>query len=138
MLIPVLLLAAACGDRPADSDAMDDMAMPAMDMPSMTMVPAMRAYLDSVTRVEPGDVAAMRAAHSARIEEALAAMDHDMAAMDMTADSAWRALADSVRGDLTTLPALNGEPLLLYMRAHAGRMRRLLGLHERMMGTMAM
>jgi len=133
MLIPVLLLAAACGDRPADSDAMEGMAMPSMDMPSMAMVPAVRRYLDSVAAATPAELAALRDAHGERITGMLATMDTDMTAMQMTADSAWRALADSVRRDLTASPNMDGEPFVLHMRAHAGRMRRLLGMHEMMM-----
>jgi hypothetical protein len=63
----------------------------------------------------------------------LAAMDQDMKAMNMTADAAWQALADSVRSDLAALPGLAGDALMLRMRAHAGRTRRLLERHEAMM-----
>jgi len=132
-LIPALLVVAACGDRPADTPAMDDTTMPAMDMPSMAMMTAMRGYVDTVATAAPAGLAAMRATHAARVTEMLATMDSDMDAMHMTADSAWRALADSVRRDLTALPDLDGEPFVLHMRAHAGRTRRLLGMHEMMM-----
>lgn len=111
------------------------MAMPTggMRMPSMDMLPAAQAYVDSLARTAPGELTVLADGHRARIEPMLEAMDRDMVAMRMPADSAWRALADSVRADLATIPELNGEPLVLRMRAHAGRMRRLLDRHESMM-----
>lgn len=104
-----------------------------MAMPSMDMMPGVRAYLDSVARAEPGELPTMLRAHPERMEQMLTAMDQDMKAMNMTADAAWRALADSVRSDVSALPGLSGESLVLRMRAHAGRMRRLLERHESMM-----
>lgn len=104
-----------------------------MRMPSTDMLPAVRAYLDSVVAAEPAELTALVAGHRARMEPMLSAMDQDMRAMNMTADAAWQALADSVRADLGAIPGLMGEQLVLRMRAHAGRMRRLLERHEGMM-----
>ena len=105
----------------------------AMRMPSTDMLPAVRAYLDSVVAAEPTELTAMVAGHPARMEQMLSAMDQDMKAMNMMTDATWQALTDSARADLTSLPGLRGEPLILRMRAHAGRMRRLLERHESMM-----
>jgi len=141
VLVGLSLLAAACGGRReegaeaerAPERGTEGTAMPSMRMPSMDSLPAVRAYLDSVVRAEPGELAALVAGHRARIEPMLTAMDQDMKAMNMTADAAWHALADSVQADLTAIPGLSGEPLVLRLRAHAGRMRRLLQRHEAMM-----
>jgi hypothetical protein len=135
------VLVAACGGERDASDSeggVEDMPMGAMEMPSMNMMPAVRAYLDSVARAEPDELVEMAGGHAARMEELLAAMDQDMQAMNMTADAAWQALADSARADLAATTGLGGEQLMLRMRAHAGRMRRLLDMHERMMGHMQM
>lgn len=110
-----------------------DMPTPSMPMPSMDLLPAVRAYVDSLWSAEPGALAGVVVGHRGRIEPMLTAMDQDMKAMNMTADPAWRALTDSVRSDLAALPGLSGEPLVLRLRAHAGRMRRLLQRHELMM-----
>ncbi|MBI2402056.1 MAG: hypothetical protein HYV20_04845 [Gemmatimonadetes bacterium] len=141
VFIPLWLLLAACGGEPpeggeaarAPDSGMAGMAMPSMRMPSMDSLPAVRAYLDSVVRAEPGELAAMVAGHRARIDRMLAAMDQDMTAMNMTPDAAWQALADSVRADMVAIPGLGGEGLVLQMRGHAGRMRRLLERHKAMM-----
>jgi hypothetical protein len=130
-LLVLAFLAVACaGERQQEGQAEG---MPGMRMPSMEMLPGMRAHLDSVRLASPNDMPGMVAAHRARAEEMLNAIDQDMKAMSMAADAGWQALADSVRADLTALPGLSGESLVLRMRAHAGRMRRLLEMHERIM-----
>lgn len=137
VLIVVSLAAVACGrDRPARADGAAP--PPAMRMPGMARMAAERAYLDSVARGEPDDLAALALTHRVRMEQMLHAMDEDMQMMSMTADTAWRALADSVRSDLQVISEQQGQSLVLRLRAHAGRMRRLLGMHERMMGPMEM
>lgn len=141
LAIAAWLLVAGCGSERQGEEVSDDsptdtglgMPMGEMRMPSMDMLPGARAYIDSIARAEPRDLTVLADGHRARIERMLEAMDRDMGAMRMPADSAWRALADSVRADLSAIPELNGEPLLLRMRAHAGRMRRLLDRHESMM-----
>lgn len=125
----------AGGSQQAQQPGMPGMAM---KMPSLDMLPAVRAYLDSVAAAEPRELASLAAGHAARVEPMLAAMDQDMKAMNMTGDAGWQALADSARADLTAMPRVRGEQLVLHMRAHAGRMRRLLEMHERMMGRMRM
>lgn len=122
VLVGLSLLWAACGGEQrqagqsegAQQGRMEGMAM---RMPSTDMLPSVRAYRDSVVRAEPGELPGMVAGHRDRMEQMLAAMDQDMRAMNMTAD---------------------GETLVLRMRAHAGQIRRLLEMHERMMGQMKM
>jgi len=141
ILLGLSVVGAACGGEPrpsAESQAgqqpsTDGMSMAGMQMPSLDRLPALRAYLDTLASAEPAVLALQAADHGARIEQMLAAMNRDMKAMNMTADVAWRALEDSVRADLQRIPQLSGEELVLLMRAHAGRMRRLLQMHEAMM-----
>jgi hypothetical protein len=135
------LLGAACGgeEREAgESEGADHGGMQGMAMPSMDMLPAVRVHLDSVIRAEPAELPGMVATHRERMEQMFTAMHRDMQAMNMSGDAAWQALEDSVRGDLRAIRGLSGEELVLRMRSHAGRMRRLLAMHERMMGEMGM
>lgn len=147
-----LIWVAACGepapggDRRVSDPATDDMsAMPGMaDMEGMAGAdPAatafwdsMRAHLDSVVRLEPNRLVFVRAAHDSLARLALERMDREMTGMSMPADGAWRALADSVRRDLATLRTLAGEPFVLRMRGTAGRLRRLIERHKKMMAAM--
>jgi hypothetical protein len=130
------LVLAACGRErqaaPADTAAGRAAGMQMM-MRGMAMMPRMRAHLDSVMAMSPAQMQAMMAAHQALMSEMLDAMGADMRGMNMMADSAWNALADSVRRDLADLPSLSGPALAARMREHAERMRRLLARHEGMM-----
>lgn len=51
----------------------------------------------------------------------------------MQPDSAWAALADSVRQDLADLPGQTGAAPETRMQAHIARVRRMLVMHEGMM-----
>lgn len=122
------LLVAGCGregqqEESAEGSRADTgmgMPMGEMRMPSMDMLPAARAYVDSLARTAQGELTALADGHRTRIEQMLEAMDRDMVAMRMPADSAWRALADSVRADLSAMPELSGELLVLRTRAGCG------------------
>jgi hypothetical protein len=61
-------------------------------------------------------------------------MGADMRGMRMSGTPEWTALTDSVKQDLAELPNLKGQALSTRMRAHADRVRRLIELHEKMMG----
>ncbi|MDZ4862259.1 MAG: hypothetical protein SGJ01_02340 [Gemmatimonadota bacterium] len=75
----------------------------------------------------------MIAAHQDMASRMMDAMGADMRGMNMTPDSAWAALTDSVRQDLADLPGLSAGALTSRMPAHIGRMRRMMALHEGMM-----
>jgi hypothetical protein len=57
-----------------------------------------------------------------------------MREMNMSASPEWSALTDSVKEDLAELPTLEGQELSARMRGHVDRVKRLMGMHERMMG----
>lgn len=146
-----LLAVAACGgSAPANDggaagqpmDGMPDMGsmegMAASDAGAGALWDAMRQHLDSVVRLEPNRLVFVRAEHDSLARRALERMDREMTGMNMPADGAWQALADSVRRDLAALGSLTGEPFVLRMRAHAGRLRRLINTHKGMMGGMPM
>lgn len=139
--LAAVLVLAACGEkRESRQEAMPGMGdmpgMAGMTMKADSLMPMMRAHLDSLARVPAQFAGGMLAAHEAMASEMLDAMGADMAMMGMHADSAWTALADSVKRDLAELPALSGEPLTGRTRAHVARFRRLLEMHDRMMRSM--
>lgn len=131
---------AACGG----SGHGDPPARPASGMPGMTagdnesaaVLAGARAHLDSLVYLDAARLVFVRAAHDSIARRALETMRRDMEGMGMPPDSAWRALEDSVRRDLDAVPRLVGEAFVLRMRGHAGRLRRLIGTHERMMARM--
>lgn len=133
---------AACGGSGDDGPP----ARPPSGMAGMTaggsegaaVLAGARAHLDSLVHLEAARLVFVRAAHDSLARHALEVMRRDMEGMGMPPDSAWRALEDSVRRDLDALPRLVGEAFVLRMRAHAGRLRRLVGMHERMIGRMPM
>ena len=132
------LLALACGDRRAEEQGaapgMEAMpGMGAMRMQSDSLMPRMRMHLDSLVAMAGQVAPGMLSAHEALASEMLDAMGSDMTMMNMRPDSAWTALADSVKRDLADLPALSGRSLEARLRAHVERMRRLLAIHEQMM-----
>jgi hypothetical protein len=96
----------------------------------------MRAHMDSMMRLPPDRMKAMMAAHDRMMAQIMDRMGADMRGMNMAGEREWSALADSVRQDLAALPQLEGTALTARMRAHADRVSRLIGSHERMMGSM--
>jgi hypothetical protein len=138
------LLVAACGKK----ESAPQQAMPGMDnMPGMTgmqgmgmrsdsLIPMMRAHLDSLAAISPPFAAGMVSMHEAMASRMLDAMGADMTAMGMKPDPAWTALTDSVKQDLADLPALSGRVLEVRLKAHVGRVRRLMVMHGTMMQGM--
>lgn len=128
----------ACGEKkPEQQRAMPGMegmpGMQGMAMKSDSLIPMMRGHLDSLGAMPGASLPGMLKTHDAMTSQMLDAMGGDMRMMNMPADTAWNALADSIRRDLADLPALSGRPLEVRVRAHVDRMRRLLDMHARMM-----
>lgn len=137
-LATAVITLAACGKtgeaaRQAGADTTGTMAGMSMAMQGMQMMPAMRAHLDSLGTMQPAQMAATMAAHQDLASRMMDAMGADMRGMGMRPDSAWAALGDSLRQDLAVLPSLSGAALGTRMRAHLGRMRQMLAMHEGMM-----
>lgn len=136
--IVVALVLVACGKKPeavqspgtAGADTKGGMQM---TMQGVQMMPGMRAHLDSLGSMQPAQIAATMAAHQDIASRMMDAMGADMRGMSMKPDSAWAALSDSLRQDLAEVPRLSGGALQGRMQAHAGRMRRMLAMHEEMM-----
>jgi hypothetical protein len=114
---------------------MDSMPMSGggMGMGDSALMSMMRAHMDSMMRLSPGQMAGMMAAHDRMMSQMLDRMGADMRSMHMSADARWNALVDSVKADLADLPGLTGKELGSRMKAHEGRVRRLIAMHEGMM-----
>lgn len=130
----------AAGAEPARQQGMGGMRMDSMPMGSdrggmagSGMMPAVRAHMDSMTRMSPERMSGMMAAHDRLMSQMLDRMGSDMRGMQMNADAKWTALVDSVTADLADLPGLQGKALSARMSAHAGRVGRLVAMHEGMM-----
>lgn len=142
-LIAIVGLLAGCG-KSKDTPAADSPSAMKMDsgmagMPAMGssgMMPAMKAHTDSMARMNPAQMSGMMAAHERMMSQMMDQMGSDMRQMKMPETGEWSALSDSIRQDLAELPSLKGQPLSTRMRAHTGRVQRLLSSHERMMKGM--
>ena len=132
--LSALLIIAGCGKQERAPDQSGNMSgMQGMSMRSDSMMPMMRAHLDSLAATPPQFAVGMIASHDAMASQMLDAMGVDMTAMGMKADSAWLALTDSVKRDLADLPTLTGQRLESRLRVHVDRFRRLMATHQEMM-----
>ena len=139
VLTLVALSALACGEKKAAESAtsgVQGMGMQGMMMRSDSLMPMMRAHLDSLATTSPQFAARMLSMHEAMASRMLDAMGADMTAMGMKPDPAWTALTDSIKRDLADLPAVSGRALDARLKAHIGRMHRLMAMHESMMQGM--
>ena len=128
-LLAIAVLVGGCREKKAPAST----GMMNMSMQADSMIAMMRAHLDSMTPMASSMDAAILAKHEEMASRMLDAMGSDMRMMSMQADSAWSALADSVRQDLAALPTLSGRALETRMQAHQSRMRRLMDRHAAMM-----
>ncbi len=110
------------------------MGMGGMSRQGMQMMPMMRAHLDSMMRMSPQQMQALMAGHQEMMSRMMDGMGADMRGMNMSASPEWAALTDSVKQDLAELPNLKGQALSARMRTHADRVKRLLAMHEKMIG----
>lgn len=140
VLTIAIVALSGCSKKPeaAPPVAADTAAKPAagsigMSMAGMSLMPAVRAHLDSLGQATPAQVAAMMTGHLDLMSRMMDAMGKDMRGMNMPPDAAWTALSDSVRQDLADLPGLTGGALKTRIGAHEDRVRRLLAQHVAMM-----
>jgi UDP-N-acetylglucosamine transferase subunit ALG13 len=141
LLVP---LAAACGGRDdaADAGAASD-TMPAggMVMPSVEaggMMDQMRQHLQLMAGLRGDSLQVLLPDHRQRVADMLAQMNREMSDMSMTGDTAWNALADSLRDDLARVSDMTAPKLQAFMNEHAARVTRMMQMHRRMMGGMRM
>ena len=94
VLTLVALSALACGEKKAAESAtsgVQGMGMQGMMMRSDSLMPMMRAHLDSLATTSPQFAAGMLSMHEAMASRMLDAMGADMTAMGMTPDRPWTA-----------------------------------------------
>ena len=113
---------------------MDSGGMGMGNMQGMAMMSGMQAHMDSMMRMSPQQMQGMMAMHQSMMSNMMDGMGSDMRGMKMSGSPEWTALTDSVKRDLAQLPSLKGQELSARMRAHADRVKRLIGMHEKMMG----
>jgi hypothetical protein len=100
-------------------------------MDAMGMMLMMQGHIDSMTRMSPERMSAMIGKHEQLMSQMMDQMGAEM--RQMAAPKGWSALTDSVKQDLAELPGLTGQALSSRMQAHADRVRRLIGMHKKMM-----
>ena len=141
LTVVVGLLASAACDKPKDTPSADSHSgmprdsgrkaeMPGMGNPQM--MSKMQAHADSMTRMSPEQMSAAMTTHERMMSQMMDQMGSEMRQMKMAETPEWSALTDSVKQDLAELPSLKGPALSTRMRAHAGRVRRLVAAHEEM------
>ena len=136
------LLASAGCSKPKDTPAADAHSGMSMDSGAMRgmsgmgnagMMPMMQAHTDSMMRMKPEQMSGMMATHERMMSQMMDQMGSEMRQMKMSETPEWSALTDSVKQDLAELPSLKGNARSGRMRAHAGRVQRLMAAHEQMM-----
>jgi hypothetical protein len=143
-IIVGLLVSAGC-NKPksaAPEDSGPGMAMDSGSMKGMAgrggsgMMASMPAHMDSMMRMTPDQMSRMMAGHERMMSQMMDQMGGEMRQMKMAETPEWSVLTDSVKQDLAELPSLTGQALSTRMRAHAGRVQRLMAAHQGMMKGM--
>lgn len=102
-------------------------------MTSESMIGEMRSHLAQIQGAGADSLRQIMPAHRQMAANLLAQMNTEMRQMNMSADSAWSALVDSVRRDLARMPELAPSEMAAFMAAHLERVRRLMERHGAMM-----
>jgi hypothetical protein len=123
------------GDSAARTDtAMGSMSGMAGQMGGM--MDSMHTRMRMIDTMSADHMKAMLPMHRQMVANMLSRMSQDMRSMNMPADQAWTATADSVRQDLTRMPEISARELKAMMPAHHARMTRLMQMHRDMMRRM--
>lgn len=143
-ILALLPLIAACnggGDEPeparepqADTSNMQGM----QGMGGNGMTAQMQQHMAMMQNVDADSLAAMMPAHRQMAGNMIAQMNQQMQSMNMSADTAWTAVMDSIRNDLTRMAELSAADLKPFMTEHHRRMTRLMDMHTNMMKNMRM
>jgi hypothetical protein len=139
----LLTVVAACGggerrgaEQPDSAEGQGMSEMGSMgSMESHGMMREMRAHMRGMMGAGTDSLHRLMAMHRQMTANMLQQMDTEMRGMQITPDTSWTALADSVRQDLTQLPNVSAAELSEFMERHRGRVERLMARHERMMGN---
>ena len=119
------------------SRMMDTANMPGMEaMMTSRTTDSMRAQMHMMDTMSGNQLKAMVPMHRQMVANMLSSFDDAMQRMNMTADSNWTALRDSIRQDLIHMPDLSAPQLKAAMPNHEGRLMRLMKMHADMLGSM--
>lgn len=122
---------------PADTGAMGGMpGMPGMGTQPSGMMDQMRSRMSVMQGVSGDSIKVMMPMHRQMAGNMLAEMNREMQSMNMTGDTAWTAMMDSIRADLGRMPVMTSAELETFMPEHHGRMMRLMEAHRTMMSNM--
>ena len=150
-VLPLLaVLLAACGSPEPGTDQPSPPAAPAAPpaapesgstagmqgmsgMKTKGMMAELRTHMQAMHGAGGDSLGAMLPMHRQMAADLLAEMSKEMRQMNMVADPAWTAVADSVRQDLVRLPEMGAAELQAAMPAHEARLNRLMGMHRAMM-----
>lgn len=105
-------------------------------MPTDSMMPQMRTHMQTMHGAGGDSLKAMLPMHREMTASLLAEMNREMRQMNMPAEPAWTATADSVQQDLVRMPDMEPGELQTAMPAHEARLDRLMQMHRSMMATM--
>jgi hypothetical protein len=147
--LATVALLAGCGgpgEEPPVQEATDTVAgatggmegMPGMAGMQDGMMEQMQAHMEMMAGMAPDSMMSMMPMHRQMAANMLAQMNRDMEQMNMPADDAWTATADSLREDLSRMPEMSAQELRDWMPGHHARMTRLMEMHRAMMGNMPM
>ena len=141
--VGVALLFGACGqDSDDDAGTVGDTARRdttgAMGGMEAGMMGEMHSHMLAMESASPDSAKAMLPMHRQMTANMLSEFNRQMRQMNMTADAAWTATADSIRDDLTRMPELSAQQLKAMMPAHHARVTRLMEMHDTMMRNMKM
>ena len=105
-------------------------------MMSTAAMDSMQNHMHMMDTMNADQIKAMLPIHGQMAANMLSRMNADMRSMNMTADAAWNATADSLRQDLVRMPDMSAQELKAMMPAHRARMTRLMQMHRDMMARM--
>jgi hypothetical protein len=101
-------------------------------MASGPMMDSMQSHLQHIQAMPADSMRAALSMHRQMVGNLMTQMNSEMRSMNMTADSSWTALSDSIRQDLIHLPDMRGSALKTAMPAHCARVSRLMEMHKTM------
>jgi hypothetical protein len=102
----------------------------------MEAMTQMQSQLQMMQGMSADSMHALLPQHRQMAANMLALMNREMQGMNMAGDTAWNATVDSLRRDLTRMPAMSAQELHAFMPEHNRRVMALMEMHRTMMGRM--
>lgn len=122
--------------RRDSAGAMGGMQGMAGGMMGVGVMDSMQTHMRMMDTISADRMKAMLPVHRQMAANMLSKMSADMRNMNMPADAAWSATADSLRQDLAHMPDMSAAELKVMMPAHHVRMTRLMQMHRDMASRM--